>query len=68
MRVNCAVLGDELFESELSGTRGTTFAGAAQHGSTVFFDEVVELTTRAQANMAAGSFGVVLFDERPRAL
>ena len=58
--VNCAVLGDELFESELFGHARGAFTGAAQDrkgllelssGGTVFLDEVAELTPRAQAKM-----------------
>ena len=58
--VNCAVLGDELFESELFGHAKGAFTGAAQHRKgllelssrgTVFLDEVAELTPRAQAKL-----------------
>ena len=58
--VNCAVLGDELFESELFGHAKGAFTGAAQDrkgllelssGGTVFLDEVAELTVRAQAKL-----------------
>ena len=58
--VNCAVLGDELFESELFGHARGAFTGAAQErkgllelssGGTVFLDEVAELTPRAQAKL-----------------
>ena len=58
--VNCAVLGDELFESELFGHARGAFTGAAQDrkgllelssGGTVFLDEVAELTPRAQAKL-----------------
>ena len=58
--VNCAVLGDELFESELFGHAKGAFTGAAQDrkgllelssGGTVFLDEVAELTPRAQAKL-----------------
>ena len=58
--VNCAVLGDELFESELFGHARGAFTGAARDrkgllelssGGTVFLDEVAELTSRAQAKL-----------------
>ena len=58
--VNCAVLGDELFESELFGHASGAFTGAAQDrkgllelssGGTVFLGEVAELTPRAQAKL-----------------
>lgn len=58
--VNCAVLGDELFESELFGRAKGAFTGAGQDrkgllklssGGTVFLDEVAELTPRAQAKL-----------------
>ena len=58
--VNCAVLGDELFESELFGHARGAFTGASQDrkgllelssGGTVFLDEVAELTPRAQAKL-----------------
>ena len=58
--VNCAVLGDELFESGLFGHTKGAFTGAAQDrkgllevssGGTVFLDEVAELTPRAQAKL-----------------
>ena len=58
--VNCAVRGDELFESELFGHAMGAFAGASQDrkgllelssGGTVFLDEVAELTLRAQAKL-----------------
>ena len=58
--VNCAVLGDELFESELFGHAKGAYTGAAQDrkgllepssGGTVFLVEVAELTARAQAKL-----------------
>ena len=58
--VNCAVLGDELCESELFGHARGAFTGASQDrkgllelssGGTVFLDEVAELTPRAQAKL-----------------
>ena len=58
--VNCAVLGDELFESELFGHAKGAFTGAGQDrkgllelssGGTVFLDEVAELAPRAQAKL-----------------
>ncbi len=58
--VNCAVLGDELFESELFGHAKGAFTGAVHDrkgmlelfsGGTVFLDEVAELTPRAQAKL-----------------
>ena len=58
--VNCAVLGDELCESELFGHARGAFTGASQDrkgllelssGGTVFLDEVAELTPRAQARL-----------------
>ena len=60
MPVNCAVLGDELFESELFGHAKGAFTGAGQDrkgllglssGGTVLLDEVAELTPRAQAKL-----------------
>ena len=61
--VNCAVLGDELFESELFGHARGAFTGAAQDrkgllelssDGTVFVNEVAELTPRAQAKPLRG--------------
>ena len=58
--VNCAVLGDELFESEMFGHARGAFTGASQDrkgllelssGGTVFPDEAAELTPRAQARL-----------------
>ncbi len=60
MPVNCAVLGDELFESELFGHAKGAFTGASQDrkgllelssGGTIFLDEGAELTPRAQAKL-----------------
>ena len=60
MRVNCAVLGDELFESELFGHAKGAFTGAGQDrkgllelssGGTVFLDEVADLAPRVQAKL-----------------
>lgn len=56
--VNCAAIPAELIESELFGVERGAFTGAAQsrlgrfersHGGTIFLDEVVELSLRAQA-------------------
>ncbi|MCY4074230.1 MAG: sigma-54 dependent transcriptional regulator [Acidobacteria bacterium] len=58
--VNCAVLGDDLFESEMFGHARGAFTGALHErkgllalssGGTVFLDEVAELTPRAQAKL-----------------
>ena len=58
--VSCAVLGDELFESEMFGHARGAFTGASQDrkgllelssGGTVFPDEAAELTPRAQARL-----------------
>ena len=58
--VNCAVLGDELFESELFRHARGAFTGASQDrkgllelssGGTVFPDEAAELTPHAQARL-----------------
>ncbi len=58
--VNCAVLGDELFDSELVGYAKGAFTGTGQDrrgllelscGGTVLLDEVAELTPRAQAKL-----------------
>lgn len=56
--VNCAAIPSELIESELFGVEKGAFTGATQsrmgrferaHGGTIFLDEVVELSARAQA-------------------
>ena len=58
--VNCAVLGDELFESELFGHAKGAFTSASRDrkgllelssGGTVFLDEVAELSPGAQAKL-----------------
>ena len=58
--VNCAVLGDELFDSEVFGHARGAFTGATgerrgllalSSGGTVFLDEVAELTPRSQAKL-----------------
>jgi len=58
--VNCAALGDELLEAELFGHARGAFTGAVSeraglfedaHRGTLFLDEVIELSTRAQAKL-----------------
>jgi two-component system response regulator HydG len=58
--LNCAALTDELVEAELFGYVRGAFTGALQtraglfeesHGSTLFLDEVAELSPRAQAKL-----------------
>ena len=58
--MNCAVLGDELFDSEMFGHARGAFTGASRErkgllalssGGTVFLDEVAELMPRAQAKL-----------------
>jgi transcriptional regulator with PAS, ATPase and Fis domain len=58
--LNCAALTDELLEAELFGYTRGAFTGAINnraglfeesHGSTLFLDEVAELSPRAQAKL-----------------
>jgi DNA-binding NtrC family response regulator len=58
--LNCAALTDELVEAELFGHARGAFTGAINHraglfeeshGSTLFLDEVAELSARAQAKL-----------------
>jgi DNA-binding NtrC family response regulator/tetratricopeptide (TPR) repeat protein len=58
--VNCAALGDDLFETELFGHARGSFTGASSDrpglfeeadGGTLFLDEVGELSPRAQAKL-----------------
>lgn len=58
--VNCAAIPPDLIESELFGVEKGAFTGANQsrpgrferaHNGTIFLDEVVELTPRAQASL-----------------
>ncbi len=56
--VNCAAIPQELIESELFGVEKGAYTGATQsrkgrferaHGGTIFLDEIIELSARAQA-------------------
>jgi DNA-binding NtrC family response regulator len=58
--VNCAALGDELLEAELFGHARGAFTGAVSeraglfedaHRGTLFLDEVIDLSARAQAKL-----------------
>lgn len=58
--VNCACIPPDLIEAELFGVEKGAFTGATQsregkferaHGGTIFLDEVVELSPRAQASL-----------------
>jgi transcriptional regulator with GAF, ATPase, and Fis domain len=58
--VNCAAIPQDLIEAELFGVEKGAYTGANQtrpgrferaHGGTIFLDEVVELTPRAQATL-----------------
>jgi len=58
--VNCACISPDLIEAELFGVEKGAFTGATQsregrferaHGGTIFLDEVVELSPRAQASL-----------------
>ena len=58
--VNCAAIPPDLIEAELFGVEKGAYTGANQsrpgrfecaHGGTIFLDEVVELTPRAQATL-----------------
>ncbi|MCW8887159.1 MAG: sigma 54-interacting transcriptional regulator [Motiliproteus sp.] len=58
--VNCAAIPPDLIESELFGVSKGAFTGAVQNregrferasGGTIFLDEVIELTPRAQASL-----------------
>ena len=58
--INCACIPPDLIESELFGVEKGAFTGATSsregkferaHGGTIFLDEVIELTPRAQATL-----------------
>jgi transcriptional regulator with PAS, ATPase and Fis domain len=58
--VNCAAIPPDLIEAELFGVEKGAYTGANQaregrferaHGGTIFLDEVIELTPRAQATL-----------------
>ncbi|SDS26005.1 sigma-54-dependent Fis family transcriptional regulator [Pseudomonas oryzae] len=58
--VNCAAIPPDLIEAELFGVEKGAYTGAIQsrpgrferaHGGTIFLDEVIELTPRAQATL-----------------
>lgn len=58
--VNCACISPDLIEAELFGVEKGAYTGATQsregkferaHGGTIFLDEVIELTPRAQASL-----------------
>lgn len=58
--VNCACIPPDLVEAELFGVEKGAFTGATQsregkferaHGGTIFLDEVIELSPRAQASL-----------------
>ncbi len=58
--VNCAAIPPDLIEAELFGVEKGAYTGASQsragrferaHGGTIFLDEVIELTPRAQATL-----------------
>lgn len=58
--VNCACIPPDLIEAELFGVEKGAFTGATQsregkferaHGGTIFLDEVIELSPRAQASL-----------------
>lgn len=60
LAVNCAAIPQDLIEAELFGVEKGAYTGANQtrpgrferaHGGTIFLDEVVELTPRAQATL-----------------